>query len=124
MFEAGAPPANTVLVFYKVSCPTCKFALPFLHRIDREVIGISQNDAAATARFEQQYEVKFPSILDAEEDGFPLSNAYGIHHVPTLFVIDEQGKVAERIEGFDKDALERLGIEFSDAERVPEYKPG
>lgn len=119
-----SPAPNSVLVFYKVTCPTCKLALPFLHRIDRPVLGVSQDNAAATAKFERSFEVRIPSILDPVEDGYKLSNEYGIVYVPTLFVFDGNGKVAERIEGFDKDALERLGVEFSESEMVPEYQPG
>lgn len=118
------PQPNSVLVFYKVTCPTCKFALPFLHRIDRPVLGVSQDDQAATDKFTRDFDVRVPSILDQAEDGYPLSNEYGIHHVPTLFVIDAEGRIAERIEGFDKDALENLGVEFAASEQVPEYKPG
>jgi peroxiredoxin len=118
------PSPNSVLVFYRVTCPTCKLTLPYLHRLSVPAVGISQNDALDTASFEHRFEVKIPSVLDHENDGFPVSNAYGVHHVPTLFVIDDKGKVTKRIEGFDKEALEDLGVEFSESEKVPEFKPG
>ena len=124
MFAPGNPPPNTVLVFYKVSCPTCKLTLPFLHRIQRNVLGISQDDAEATHRFEQQFDVRIPSILDDPAANYPLSNAFKIDYVPTMFVIDENGKVAERIDGFHKQALEALGVSFHESELVPVYKPG
>ena len=113
-----------LLVFYKVSCPTCKLTLPFLHRVKIQTIGISQDNAQATAKFTQQFGVNIPSLLDPEEEGHAVSNAYGVHHVPTLFVVNESGAVVERIGGFDKDALERLGVEFGREETVPEFKPG
>jgi len=118
------PDRESVLVFYKTTCPTCKFTLPFLHRLSLPILGISQDDAVSTAKFEVQFGVKIDSVLDPAGDEYRVSNAYGIHHVPTFFVVDGSGIVKERIEGFDKDALERLGLEFSEAERVPDFKPG
>jgi peroxiredoxin len=88
------------------------------------VLGISQDDAEATEKFRQQFEVKIESVLDLASEGYLASNEFGVHHVPTMFVLDEKGKIAERIEGFDKDALERLGACFAESERVPEFRPG
>ncbi len=88
------------------------------------VLGISQDDAASTEKFRQQFGVKIESVLDLASEGYPASNRFGVHHVPTMFVLDENGKIAERIEGFDKDALERLGACFAESERVPEFRPG
>ena len=60
-----------VLAFFKVSCPTCQYALPFLERLhkaygDRGVtlVGISQNDAKDTAAFCKQFGITFPMLLD------------------------------------------------------------
>ena len=111
-------------VFYKVGCPTCKPTLPYLDRVKIRTIGISQDNAAATAKFAQQFGVAIHSLLDLEQDGYRVSSAYGIHHVPTLLVVNESGRILERIEGFDKDALDRLGVEFGSGENVPELKPG
>lgn len=117
------PVPGSVLVFYKVSCPTCKLTMPYLHRVTRPVVGVSQNNAEETARFEQSFDVRVRSVLDPE-DTFEASNRYGVRYVPTLFVIGADGRVEERVEGFEKDVLERLGVEFTAAEKVPEYKPG
>src|SRR5215831_5120833 len=60
-----------VLAFFKVSCPTCQYAFPFLQRLFEayrnrgvRLIGVSQNDASDTAAFAKQYGVKFPIVLD------------------------------------------------------------
>lgn len=88
------------------------------------VLGISQDDAESTEKFRRQFGVKIESVLDLEVEGYPASNQFGVHHVPAIFVLDENGEIAERIEGFDKDALERLGACFAESERVPEFRPG
>ena len=84
----------------------------------------SQDDSESTEKFRQQFEVNIDSVLDLESEGYPASSHFGVHHVPTMFVLDENGKIAERIEGFDKDALERLGASFTESELVPEFRPG
>src|ERR1700740_1818492 len=47
-----------VLVFFKVSCPTCQYALPFYERLFQaykikgiSLVGVSQNDAKDTTAF-------------------------------------------------------------------------
>jgi len=118
------PASNSILAFYKVSCPTCKLTLPYLHRADRAVIGIAQDNLELTADFEKRFEVRISSVIDEAASGYKTSNTYGIEYVPTMFVIDENGIVTERIEGFNREALEDLGIVFDEKEAVPIYKPG
>src|SRR5271155_4714592 len=74
--------------FFKVSCPTCQFTLPFIERIYEtygdakfSVWGVSQNDAADTRDFLKEYGVKFPTLID--DDGFVASNEYGLTNVPS-----------------------------------------
>ena len=47
-----------VLAFFKVSCPVCQYAFPFLERLERayghqgvRLIGVSQDDPKHTAAF-------------------------------------------------------------------------
>jgi peroxiredoxin len=132
---AGGP---ALLVFYKITCPVCQMALPFLERIHAAangaaqrlpVYGISQNDAEDTREFMREFGVTFPMLLDREEDGFPASNAYGISSVPTSFLVERDGAVARVIEGWQKAEIERLGslagvavLRASDS--VPAWKAG
>ena len=60
-----------VLAFFKVSCPTCQYAMPFLERLykaykDKGVtmVGVSQNDAKETADFCKDFGLTFPMLLD------------------------------------------------------------
>ena len=60
-----------VLAFFKVSCPTCQYAFPFLERLDRayghkgvRIIGVSQNEPKHTADFAKEFGVTFPVLLD------------------------------------------------------------
>ena len=123
-----------LLAIYKVGCPTCQLTLPFLERIHSaggalRIVGISQDNRFGTDRFQSTYRLTLPSLLDREEDGYPVSNAFGIARVPTLFVIEPDGVISMAAEGFSKAELEaigrRAGVEpFRAGENVPEWKPG
>jgi peroxiredoxin len=88
-----------VLAFFKVSCPTCQYAFPFLQRLHAAyakngvaLIGVSQNGASDTSAFVKDFGVTFPVVLD-EQPAYPVSNAYGITHVPSVFWIAQDGEI-------------------------------
>src|SRR5208282_3629041 len=88
-----------LLAFFKVSCPTCQYAFPFLERLHKAyqhnsitLVGISQNDARDTAAFIKEFGVTFPMLLD-DTRSYPVSNAYGLTNVPTLFWIAQDGEI-------------------------------
>jgi len=127
--------------FYKVTCPVCQFTLPFLERIHKAygnenvaIVGISQDEARDTNEFRKEYGLTFPSLIDAEE--YPVSNAYGLTNVPTLFLIQQDGTIAASFTGFDKQGLEGVSASFAEHlsrpatavfrpdEKVPDHKPG
>lgn len=130
-----------VLAFFKVSCPVCQFTFPFLQRMHERlaksnaaVIGVSQDDVRDTKDFCLEYGVKFPVLLD--DSGYPVSNAYGLTNVPTVFLIEPDGKIKIESMGFDKAALEKMTANleaqakltatplFRADEVIPAYKPG
>jgi len=127
--------------FFKVSCPVCQMTLPFLERIHKAygsdkaaIVGVSQDDAADTKEFNREYGLSFPALIDAED--YPVSNAYGLTNVPTLFLIQQDGTIAASLTGFDKQGLEGVAASFADVtgrppmavfrpdEKVPDHKPG
>ena len=106
--------APVLLAFFKVGCPTCQYAFPFLERIHRaypggkfKVIGVSQDDAAATKEFNQKYGVSFPVVLD-DPKKYPASNAYGLKNVPSLFMVSTSGDVEQTSAGWVKEEFERM----------------
>jgi peroxiredoxin len=121
---SGGP---ALLAFFKISCPVCQLTLPFLQRLNDSgaprIYGISQNDAVDTRDFARDFKLTFPVLLDTEKT-FPVSNAYGISSVPTMFLIDPPGTIARVIEGWRKPEMVALGLVFTAQDRVPEWKPG
>jgi peroxiredoxin len=130
---SGGP---VLLAFFKSSCPVCQMTLPFLERIHRgrapgslEIYGVSQDDAVTTQEFAGEFGISFPMLLDTEESGYPASNAYGISHVPSLFLVERDGTIAWSLEGFVKrEFLAMAGkagvVPFRADENVPEWKAG
>ncbi|HLW51882.1 MAG TPA: TlpA disulfide reductase family protein [Candidatus Angelobacter sp.] len=136
-----------VAAFFKVSCPVCQFAFPYLERLFRSYgqggkasfVGISQDSARDTQDFNSQFGITFPTLLD-EKGKYPASNAYRLTNVPSIFLISREGEIEASIEasivGWSKKDMEQLGTKlaelsetpanpiFSPAEKVPEYKPG
>lgn len=121
-----------LLAFFKISCPVCQLALPFLERIHAagglRIYPVSQNGAKDTRHFNREFGLTMPTLLDPE-DAFPASNAYGITHVPTLFLVERDGTVSWTLDGWSKSDIEELarraGVAvFRQGEFVPAWKAG
>src|SRR2546425_219 len=100
---AGKP---VLLAFYKASCPVCQYTFPFLERLyrgrtnrDIGMYAISQDDPESTREFEQEFGITIPTLLDKEEEGYPASNAYRLSHVPSLFLVEPDGRISHAITG-------------------------
>ena len=94
-----------------------------------QVIGISQDDAGSTHGFSERFGVTFPTLLDQRQDGYPASNAYGISSVPSLFLVEPDGRISKSFSGFSKGDLEEVGeragvAPFGPEDRVPDFKAG
>ena len=118
---------RVLLAFYKISCPVCQFAFPFLERLvggPLPIVAISQDDAGATRRFQKRFGITMPTLLDTESEGYPASNAFGISYVPTLFLVETDSTISLVSEGFVKSDLEAIGVPFRADEAVPVWKAG
>lgn len=120
-----------VAAFFKVSCPTCQFSAPFLERVHEmyggekfTLWGISQDGAEDTREFCEEFEVAFPMLIEAA--GYAISNRYGITHVPSIFLISQDGKIRETSVGFSKAGFETIAAaaaQASDRKPAPFFKP-
>lgn len=123
--------APVFLVFFKIACPTCQFTLPFLQSFGGSglrVVLVSQDDEKNTARFLAGFQISLPVVFDKGR-AFAVSNAYGITHVPSQFLVGQDGVIAASTECFDRPFLEQVGHRFgialfSDQPGIPALKPG
>lgn len=124
---------RALLAFFKVNCPVCQLTFPFLERIQSAerlpVYGISQNCVEDTRDFNRHFGLTLPMLLDTEASGFPVSNTFGISTVPTLFLIEPDGTIAQVSEGWHKGDIAHFGSlagvnPFRPTDSVPEAKAG
>lgn len=131
-----------VTAFFKVSCPVCQMAFPYIERLYKAygksgkltLVGISQDSASDTQQFNHEFGLTFPVLID--EKGYPASNAYGLTNVPTVFLISPEGEVERSIVSWSKADMEELNRKLAEVsgmkpaalfragEQVAEFKPG
>lgn len=128
--------------FFKVSCPVCHLTFPYVERVFQSVkgkavtvIGVSQDDREATLAFNKEFGLTFPVALD-DTRRYPVSNAYGLTNVPTVFLVNPDGKIAATMVGWSRQDMEAMNRELAAAagapaaeivrkgEQVPDFKPG
>ena len=132
-----------VVAFFKVNCPVCQLAFPYLERIYKAYsgsqkftfVGVSQNDARDTQDFNRKFGITFPVLLD-DSRKYPASNAYGLTNVPSVFMVSSEGEVEFSSVGWSRQEVEELSRRLAEisgnkpasliqaGEQVPDYKPG
>ena len=126
-----------LLAFFKISCPVCQFAMPYVERIFQgaqgravTVIAVSQDDPRATMAFLKEHRITMPVALD-DTKAYPASNAYGLTTVPTFFLVNPDGEIGIASVGWVREEQEQFyraltagGEYFQANERIPELKYG
>jgi peroxiredoxin len=126
-----------VLFFYKVTCPTCQISAPVAERFHQQVgdrfAGVGQDPREKLDQFAEELGATFTAVSD--QPPYPLSDAYGIRTVPTVFVI-EDGKVVEVVESWDRDGWNRVAAKAGkligkpaeavswEGDGLPPFRPG
>lgn len=98
------------LFFYKVTCPTCQLAAPTMAAFERltpgRVIGVGQDPLPELRRFAETYAIGIASVEDASP--YAVSDAYDIVSVPTLYLIEDDGTIADVVWAWDRDGFNRV----------------
>ena len=122
-----------LVAFFKVSCPICQYTLPYLERLYQAyknrgvtLVAVSQNDRKDTVAFMKEYGITFPVLLD-DTKTYPVSNAYGLTNVPTLFWIAPDGAIEVSSVGWARKDIEDINHRMAEAAAVrkaPLFQPG
>lgn len=140
--ETARKHGPVILAFFKVNCPVCQLAMPYLERLYKAYgasgkfafMGVSQNDAKDTQAFNRQYGVTFPMLIDS--GGYTATKAYKLTNVPTVFMVSTEGEVDFSSVSWSKADMEDLNRRlaaisgmtearlFTAADSVPDFKPG
>lgn len=135
-------PGGGILIFFKTTCSTSTLLLTHIGPLadalaaeEREFLAVGQGTEEELAGYRDHHALRFPIACDKEP--YRASLAYAVTTVPTLFVIDGAGRIAERVEGFLKSEVLALGpaveqaLALGDvppvlerADEMPDAKPG
>lgn len=113
------------LAFFKVSCPVCQYAFPLYERLlqayrnqGATLVGVSQNTKKDTESFNKKLGITLPVLLD-DTKSYPVSNAYGLTNVPTLFWIAEDATIEISSVGWNKKDFETVSQKMAEAGKMP-----
>ncbi len=122
-----------VLAFFKVSCPVCQYALPFLERMflgykgtGATFVAVSQNSQKDTAAFLKEFGVTFTTALD-DPARYAVSNAYQLTNVPTVFYIAPDGHIEVSGVGWSRAEIADINIRLAEhlkAKQAPLFRTG
>jgi cytochrome c biogenesis protein CcmG/thiol:disulfide interchange protein DsbE len=93
-----------VLDFWATWCPPCRAEIPDFIDLQKEygsqgvqIVGIALDEPEKVLAFARQNGMNYPVLLGSDE----VSMKYGgIEGIPTTFIIDRDGKIVNRFEGF------------------------
>lgn len=107
-----------LLDFWATWCPPCRLSIPELVKLQQDhqadglvILGVSVDDKgqfkdAYLKAFGEKYKINYPIVRYNDrviKDYFTEENPA----IPTMFVIDRNGKIRDKVVGYNPDALRR-----------------
>ena len=120
-----------MLAFFKTTCPVCQMAAPKVQALAGagvRVVAVGEDAPAEIRSYAERHGQKVPTLSEAAP--YPVSEAFGIDTVPTLFSIDEDGTVRDAVVSWDRDGWNRFaeaagGTAVSaEGDGLPPFRPG
>jgi cytochrome c biogenesis protein CcmG/thiol:disulfide interchange protein DsbE len=108
-----------LLDFWATWCAPCKESIPHLIQLYKnyqqhgfELVGmnVDKGDKEVVRRFVMSMDIPYP-IVDTPED---VVRSYRVTGIPATFLIDKQGKIRERMAGFNSTIAKQLTAKVAD----------
>lgn len=120
------------LAFFKVSCPVCQMVTPKIAALAEagvKVLAVGQDPVPALRTYRDRFAQTVPTV--SEPPPYPVSSAYGITSVPTLFLVASDGVIRAAVGAWDRDAWNSLTIVgggsgpiSKPSDGLPAFRPG
>ncbi len=99
----------TVVGFFKVTCPVCQMAAPAVEALAEGgalVVAVGEDPPKKL----NHYRVEFGQDVAtrSEPPPYPVSTAYGVESVPTLFLVGIDGVIVDAVAGWNRDRWNSL----------------
>lgn len=107
-----------LLIFFKTSCPVCRFSFPIWGELARRygdsvpIVAVSQDPLGKACPWLDEYDFHAP-VLD-DSDNYEVSSAYGLETVPSLVLVDRAGQVLASSRGWDRDRANAWDAELAE----------
>ena len=108
---------ETVVAFFKVSCPVCKMVAPMLTKLSEagvRVVAVGEDARGDIASYNESQGQRVTTLSEAAP--YAVSEAYGLEAVPTIFLIGAEGEIGQAIAGWNRDTWNDLAASLGVAE--------
>ena len=120
-----------VLALFKTTFPVCQMAAPKVQTLAESgvrVVAVGEDPPREIRSYAERHGQEVTTL--SEPAPYPVSDAFGIDTVPTLFLVGENGTVRDAVVSWDRDAWNRFaeeagGSRVSDeGDGLPPFRPG
>lgn len=120
-----------VVAFFKTTCPVCQMTAPKVRAMAQggaRVVGVGQDPRPTLVAYRDRFDQRVPTV--SETAPYPVSTAFGLAAVPTLFLVGRDGVVADAVGGWDREGWNRVATAAggapvsADGDGLPPFRPG